>query len=154
MFATRDWGDMSLFMKIVGNPFMKTILRSPLYPLMGKNVAVISVTGKRSGKVYSLPVNFQRDGEDVWIVSRRNRTWWKNLRGGAKVTLRLSGRDLKANGEVFEDHRKITHYLGMFILRSPAYGKFFDVGFDAEGNPIQEDLESAAESRVIIRVVL
>jgi len=145
---------MSVFMEIIGNPFMKAVLGSPFHPLMSKNVALISVTGKTSGKVYTLPVNYQRDGNEIWNVSMRDRTWWKNLRDGAKVVLRLAGKEMEADGEVFEGKPEISQHLKEFIHRSPAYGKYLHVGLDAKGAPLQEDVERAAESRVMVRVML
>lgn len=145
---------MSFFMRVVGNPFMKAILRSPLHPMMSKSVAVLSVSGMKSGKVYTFPVNYQRDGDEVWIMSMRSRTWWKNLRGGAKVIVRLMGRDFNAWGEVYEELQDVTHHLRDFILRSPAYGKYLKVSIDSDGRPNPEDLTKAAESRVIARITL
>jgi hypothetical protein len=145
---------MSFFMKMIGNPFMKIILRSPLHPIMSKSIAILCVTGVRSGRIYTFPVNYQRDGNDLWIVSMRNRTWWKNLRRGATVTLCLAGKEFEALGEVFEDHQDVARYLKMFILRSPVYARTLKVRFDSEGNPVQEDVERAAEARVMVRIAL
>ena len=145
---------MSFFMRVVGNPFMKAILRSPLHPMMSKSVAVLSVSGKKSGKVYTFPVNYQRDGDEVWIMSMRSRTWWKNLRSGAKVIIRLMGIDFNAWGEVYEELQDVTHHLRDFILRSPAYGNYLKVSMDSVGNPNSGDITKAAESRVMIRIIL
>jgi deazaflavin-dependent oxidoreductase (nitroreductase family) len=145
---------MSFFMKVIGNPFMKAILRSPFHAIMSKSVAVLTVTGKKSGKVYTFPVNYQRDGDDIWVVSMRDRTWWKNLRGGAKVTIRLAGREMKAHGEVFEEPQDVAQLLREFILRSPTYGRFLNVELDEEGLPVQGDIVAAAESRVMVRIKL
>lgn len=63
----------------IGNPFMKTILRSPLHGLVSENVILITFTGRKSGKTYTTPVNYVRDGEALIILSHDDRTWWKNL---------------------------------------------------------------------------
>jgi deazaflavin-dependent oxidoreductase (nitroreductase family) len=145
---------MSFFMKVIGNPFMKAILRSPLHAIMSESVAILTVTGKKSGKVYTFPVNYQRDGDEIWVVSMRDRTWWKNLRGGAKTIIRLAGREMKAHGEVFEESQDVTQLLRKFILRSPTYGKYLNVEFDKDGQPVQSDIVAAAESRVMVRINL
>jgi deazaflavin-dependent oxidoreductase (nitroreductase family) len=145
---------MSLFMKVIGNPFMKAILRSPFHAIMSRSVAIITVTGKKSGKVYTFPVNYQRDGDEIWVVSMRDRTWWRNLRGGAKVIVRLAGREMKAHGEVFEESQDVAQLLRKFILGSPAYGRFLNVELDEEGHPVQDDVVAAAESRVMVRINL
>ncbi len=145
---------MPFFMKVIGNPFMTAILRSPFHVIMSKSVALLSITGRKSGRVYILPVNYQRDGDEIWIVSMRDRTWWKNLRGGAKVLVRLAGRDYKAWGEVYEKTQEVSQQLRLLILLSPAYGKYLKIGLDPEGNPIQPDVDQAAESRVMVKLAL
>jgi len=107
-------------MKNIGNPVVKMILQSPLHPLMSESTAVIFVTGKKSGKTYSFPVNYLRTDKTIWITSMRDRSWWKNLRGGAKVSLHLAGRDYEGQGEVFENTSEVEKYLTEYLLLRPA----------------------------------
>ena len=86
------------------NAFVKLLLRSPLHGLLG-NVMLITVTGRRSGRAITTPVNFVREGDDVLVTSDRRRTWWRNLRGGAPVTVRLKGSDRSGRAEVAADDR-------------------------------------------------
>jgi len=144
----------AVLMNMIGNPFMKAILRSPFHPILSKSTALLSIKGRKSGKVYTFPVNYQREGNEVWVISMRDRTWWKNLRGGGQVALRLEGIEYKGEGEVFEECQEVAQQLDPFIRRSPAYGKYLKVGFDSDGNPNLGDLIKAAESRVMIRFKL
>jgi len=84
----------------LANPAMRVILRSPLHALVSGSTMLVTVTGRRSGQTYTTPVNYVREGDTVTVFSWRDRTWWRNLRGGAPVTLRLRGRDLRGTGEV------------------------------------------------------
>jgi hypothetical protein len=143
---------MSFFMKVIGNPFMKVILRSPFHAVMSKSIAILSITGKKSGRVYTLPVNYQRDGDEIWIVSNRDRTWWRNLRCGAKVLVCLAGRDYEAWGEVYEEAQEVSQQLRLLILLSPTYGRVLKIGLDPEGNPVRADVDKAAKSRVMVKL--
>ncbi|MFL7868219.1 MAG: nitroreductase/quinone reductase family protein, partial [Anaerolineales bacterium] len=71
---------------MTGNDFVKFFLRTPLYVFMGDTM-LITVTGRKTGKKYTTPVGFYRDGDSLWIISSRDRTWWRNLQGGAQVEL-------------------------------------------------------------------
>ena len=84
----------------LANPAMRVILRSPLHALVSGSTMLVTVTGRRSGQTYTTPVNYVREGDTVTVFSWCDRTWWRNLRGGAPVTLRLRGRDLRGTGEV------------------------------------------------------
>jgi hypothetical protein len=63
---------------------------------VSKNFTVVTYTGRRSGRVVSLPVSYQRDGSTVTIqVSLPERkTWWRNFTGdGGPLSLNLDGAD-------------------------------------------------------------
>ena len=64
---------------------------------------LITFTGRVSGKSYTTPVNYLLIGDVLYVVSMRGRTWWRNLRGGGSVTLRLNGEKVHGWGEVVED---------------------------------------------------
>lgn len=75
------------------NSMMKWLLRSPLHGLISKNIMLLTYTGRKSGKVYTVPVNYVRQSDHLSVVSYRHRTWWRNLRGGAPVTLLIQGQE-------------------------------------------------------------
>lgn len=138
----------------IGNPFMKAILRSPLHGLVSKSTLLITVKGRKSGKLYTTPVNYLREGDAVTVVSARNRTWWRNLRGGAQVTLRMRGQDVKGQGHVVEDTQGVTEGLMDLLAKVPAYARYYKVTRDANGQLNAEDVARAAETRVIVRIDL
>ncbi len=135
------------------NSMMAWLLRSPLHGLLSKNFMLITVTGRKSGKSLTTPVNYVRDGADLLIVSWRDRTWWKNLRGGAPVTLRLQGRDHIGFGIPIEDAESVAKNLLVLIRQSPAYQKHFAINLTPDGQPTDpEALMQLAQPRVIVRV--
>ncbi|MCW2651216.1 MAG: hypothetical protein JWR32_2192 [Mycobacterium sp.] len=81
--------------------------RSPLWDrLVGGNMAMLSYTGRRSGRTVSLPVGYRRSGNEVTIgVSMPDaKTWWRNFLGeGAPLTLQLDGRDVPGHGVAQRD---------------------------------------------------
>jgi hypothetical protein len=92
-------GVLGLLNKIA-NPAMRMVLRSPLHGLVSGSTMLVTVKGRKSGKAYTTPVNYVREGDSITIFSLRSRTWWRNLRGGAPIALRVRGRDLRGSGEV------------------------------------------------------
>jgi deazaflavin-dependent oxidoreductase (nitroreductase family) len=83
----------------IGDRTMKLLLRSPLHGLGSGSFMLVTFSGRRSGRVYTIPVNYVRDGDVLLVVSYRHRTWWRNLRRGAPVTVRVKGEDLTCVGE-------------------------------------------------------
>ena len=137
---------------VISNFFMKTIVNSPLHPLLGSRFAVITFEGRKTGKLYSTPINVTRDGDAFTAVSLRNRNWWRNLRGGRQAELRVSGRQYTVRGEVSEDHGAVVDGLTRYFKQNPGYARYFGVRLAPNGEPVSEDLERAADERVMIRL--
>jgi deazaflavin-dependent oxidoreductase (nitroreductase family) len=133
------------------NPLLTIVLRSPLHPLLSDNMLVITYTGRKSGKVYHTPVNYMRDGDRLLTSSYRSRTWWRNLRGVAPVSLRLQGREIQASGEALEDEAAVAEALSAYLSRVPGWAKYFKVRLDANGQLDRNDLTHAAKERVMIQ---
>ena len=87
---------MRAVMNRLANPFVALLLRSPLHGLLGGSVALITVTGRKSGRRYTTPVQFVRRGATLYVTSRPERRWWRNLRDEAPVALQLGGRRVNA----------------------------------------------------------
>jgi len=76
------------------NPVVKALLRSPLHRIASGSTALITVTGRRSGRSYTFPVSYRREGDVVRIVVGwpESKVWWRNLTGeGAPVKIALAG---------------------------------------------------------------
>ena len=134
-----------------GNVLFSTILRSPLHGLASKSFMLVSVTGRKSGKVYTTPVNYHQFGDALRVVSERKRTWWRNLRGeSAKATLRLQGKDMRATARVIEEEQEVAQALVDYLSRSPQNTRYFGVKTGPDGRPGEEDIRLAAKDKVII----
>jgi deazaflavin-dependent oxidoreductase (nitroreductase family) len=145
---------INLMLVKIYTPIVKSILRSPLHGLLSKHTLLITFTGQKSGKAYTTPVGYIRNGDGITVFSRRHSTWWRNLRGGAPVTVRVKGQDLKAIGESIEDKKAVAAGLLAYTQKLPHYAKFFMVTLDPDGQPNPAEVARAAQNRVMIRVQL
>ncbi len=135
------------------NPIMIALLRSPLHSLVDKQTMVITVTGRKSGKRYTFPVSYIRDGETLLVISQKDRTWWKNLRNGAQVTVFLQGHALQARGETLTDTGMAANILLQILRQVPAYQRLLHLPLDATGQPENpEALTRLAQDHVIVRM--
>ena len=135
------------------NQTMKLILRSPVHGMVSKSVLLITFTGRKRGKTYTTPADYSQDGDQVYIFTHAN--WWKNLRGGAPVTLRIRGQEFKGLAEpVAEDKGAVAAGLSQHLHKVPSDAKYYGVTFDEGGNPRAEEVEKAAQTVVMIRTLL
>jgi hypothetical protein len=75
------------------NPVVRGLLRSPAHGLLSGHLALLTVTGRRSGRTFTFPVGYERDGDRVtigvdWPERKR---WWRNLSDAAPVEIWLAG---------------------------------------------------------------
>ena len=145
------------FMNRIANPFVRFILRSPFHRLMSGAVLLISYRGRKSGRTYTLPVNYVLDGKTIYMVPGMpdTKTWWRNLRGGAEVTLTLDGKSVGGSAAVLQGTGEATlKALGCYWRRFPAFAQQHGVRMQADGSCNPQDLQKAAASTRVVKVEL
>jgi hypothetical protein len=50
------------------NPALQLLLRSPIHRLASRRLALITYTGRRSGREYTIPVLYRDKGDEVTIA--------------------------------------------------------------------------------------
>jgi hypothetical protein len=74
------------------NVMVRALLRSPLHWTMSRNTMLLAVTGRKTQRVYQVPVSYSVDGPD--LVGFTDAPWWKHL----ARHLRVVPRDAKYHG--------------------------------------------------------
>lgn len=135
------------------NNAVKFILRSPVHGMFSKAYLLITFTGRKSGRTYTTPVGYSRRGDELTIFTHAS--WWKNLSGGAPVTLQIAGRERQGIATpVAEDKRAVAEGLAAHLRLAPRDARYYAVTFDERGNPDPDQVRKAAQSAVMIRVRL
>ena len=135
---------------MTGNDFVSFMLRTPFNVFLG-NTMLITVTGCKTGKKYSTPVGFYRDGDWLWVLTRRDRTWWRNLKHGAEVSLLLKGKAVEAFGEVELDEKTVEAHMLDYIRRVPMAAKSLEIQMEKK-MPNQADVNRAARHRLFVKI--
>lgn len=139
---------------LIGNPMLKWLLRSPWHAAASNEVLLITVTGRKTGKRYTTPVNYVRDGEVLSVLSHAHRTWWRNLRGGAPVTIVLQGKTIKTIATVYEDKTEVLDLFTQHLQVAPKYATIFGIEMDSDGQPVPAAVEAASANKVMIEIEL
>ena len=135
---------------MTGNDFVTFFLRTPLYVFMG-NTMLITVTGCKTGRKYSTPVGYYPEGDSLWVMTNRDRTWWRNVEKGAAVTLLLKGRTVRAFAEAEMDENAVESHLLDYIQQIPMAAK--PLGIRMENRiPNSEDVARVARGRLFVKV--
>jgi deazaflavin-dependent oxidoreductase (nitroreductase family) len=132
---------------------MKFMLRSPMHGMVSKTLLLITFTGRKSEKTYTTPVSYSQ--EDGLVTFFTHADWWKNLRSGMPVKLRLRGREFQGMPEpVAEDKEAVAAGLAAHLRKVPSDARYYGVSFDDHGNPNPEEVAQAVQNVVMIRIRL
>ncbi len=127
-------------------------MRTPLVQrLAGKTFALMTVTGAKTGRRYTTPVQYlTHDGEFV-VLSQRMRTWWRNIRTRAEVEMRIEGRSVHGLGRIASDD-EARAVLAACLQKQPRVAKFYGLEPDDSGTFRDEALAGLLD-RVAVIVV-
>ncbi len=77
----------------LANPVVRALLRSPFHRLLSGALVLVTYRGRRSGRYFTIPVMYAQDDQRLitFVGSASTKQWWRNLRHGAPVEVRLRG---------------------------------------------------------------
>ncbi len=123
------------------------LLRRNWMGSMGDELMVITVTGRKSGRSYSTPIGFVRDGDGYAAVSRGSQ-WVRNATTAPEVTLEIKGRPIKARATRVTDPVEQARLVDLYRdQRRKNFATYFGVPIDAEA----ESVRSALAARELVR---
>src|SRR5215207_998268 len=136
------------------NPFVCMMLRSPLHRILSNSVLLLTFTGRKTGKLYTIPVGYTPEGDTLTLFS--SKSWFKNLRGGRPVVVHLQGQGRTGRAEVIEEHAAVLdaaeHLVAEYGLKEA--GSRIGLALDISPPPSPGELALAMEGHVVIRIIL
>jgi hypothetical protein len=137
------------------NPIFVAIGRTPLlHWLQSPFLIVVTVTGRRTGRRYTIPLGYQIYGDRiVTLVSKaRRKNWWRNYIDPAPVEIVLRGRTIAAEGEVLApDGEDFRNYAERTFRRLPWLGPQFGVTYDRSTGLSDEQVAHLGREAAIVR---
>jgi hypothetical protein len=118
---------------------------------------LITVTGRRSGRVYTIPVGYQRDGDTlVVLVSKPSRKqWWRNFRDARPIGVLLRGRTTHGRAIVVPPVSPAFRVeIERSLHRVPGLGRQFGIAYDRRTGLTDAQLDVVANAAVVVRIEL
>lgn len=76
------------------------LLRRRLFPWLSKQCLVITTTGRKSGRQFSVPIGYARDGESYLTFNAGGKAnWYQNALANPRVALVIDGHAVAAQAE-------------------------------------------------------
>ena len=136
---------------MTGNDFMSWILRSPFHGMLSDGMMLITITGRKTGKKYTTPVGYYRENGYLWVITSRDRTWWKNLQGGANVDLLLKRKPIAATADRDLDEKAVEARIYEYLRHVPQAAKPMKIHME-DGKPNPQDIANTAKDRLFVRI--
>jgi len=133
------------------------LLRSPLHWALSPGLMLITVTGRRTGCRYSIPVGYQRQGDSIRVlVSKPDRKqWWRNFREPAEVELRVRGKLLRGRARVVpSDTQEFREAMTETLRRLPFLGRQFGISSPRGSVLTDAQWRTLAAEAVLVAIAL
>jgi deazaflavin-dependent oxidoreductase (nitroreductase family) len=126
------------------NPLLVALLRSPLHRLASKRLMLLTITGHKSGRTYTLPVGRHETPDGTFVLSAGG-NWRHNLRGGAEVRVTLDRRERTAYATLEEDSIRAAEVFKGLLDRAGA--RAVGVKVNVTHSPTPEEIKPALANR-------
>ena len=136
-----------------GNDFIDWVLRSPFHGMLSNGMMLITITGRKSGKTFTTPVGYYEENGALWVLTSRDRTWWKNLQGGAKVDLLLKRKPVQGFADTDLDENSVEARMAEYLRHVPQAAKPMKVRIE-NGKPNPRDVANIAKDRLFVKIKL
>jgi hypothetical protein len=138
--------------KIV-NPVLRAILASPLHGIANKGLLVLHVRGRRTGKVYDVPVG--RHELDGQLLTYGGGRWRVNLRGGAELQVTVDGRRRQAHAELEEDPERVAEVFHRLLTDlGPKKANRVGLSVNVDRAPTLDEVREGTRGRAIVLLTL
>jgi len=139
------------------NPLVAWLLRSPLHRLLDGGLMLITVTGRRSGRRYTIPVGYQRDGDvlHVLVSKARRKQWWRNYREPAPVEVQLRGERWRGTARVVAVESDLFRdVVAATLRRLPLLGSQLGIAYDAKRGLSDEQRQVVMAEAALVEIAL
>lgn len=126
-------------MRVINVP-MRMVLGLPFSTPLSRQLMLLFITGRKTGKRYIQPVSYVPDGDT--LLTPGGGKWTLNLREGQPVRLRLRGRDVSATPEIIGDAAEVERLLRTMVSANSSVASFVPVV--GPGGQIDRDRVEAA----------
>jgi hypothetical protein len=135
------------------NPVMRLLLRSPFHRLASRQFMLLTVTGRKTGRIYTVPVG--RHQSDGTIVVYAAGGWRENLRGGAPVRVVIDGVEHAGYAELEEDPDRVAQaYKTRLDELGVGEARVLGLKVSGERSPTAEEIKPAVAERAIATIRL
>ncbi|MCV6984980.1 hypothetical protein H7H78_05830 [Mycobacterium shinjukuense] len=136
------------------NPTLRFMLGTPLAGPLGRQLMVLSFTGRKTGRRFSLPVSAHVIDNDLYALASAG--WKHNFRGGAPAWVVYDGKKIAMSGELIQDRDVLSD---LYLRCAQSYGakraqRMMGLKFRDKRIPTREEFGEAVDRLKLAAVKL
>ena len=128
--------------RVVNVP-MRAVLGLPFATPLGRNLMLVFLTGRKTGRLYRQPISYVRDGDT--LLTPGGGKWKLNLVDGRPERIRLRGSDIRARPDIVSDVDEVDRLLTVMAERSRMAARFVAIPRTPDGHFDRTRLQAAVD---------
>lgn len=136
---------------VIVNPIVRWLLRSPIHHFWSASLMLMTFRGRNSQREFTTPVRYIRVGDTVRCFTSSENQWWRNMRGGAEVLLRIEGEEKRYRATAIEnDPAQVREWLQYYLGKFPQDAAYHDIRLNKDKSLVAEDLDAASKNAIMV----
>src|ERR1700752_3273108 len=136
------------------NPALKMLLGTPLAGPARKQMMVVSFTGRKTGRPYSIPLSAHVIDNQLYALT--GASWKQNFRGGAAAEVVYDGKTTAMRGELIRDRAIVSD---LYLRCAQSYGvqraqRMMGLKFRDQRGPTLDEFAEAVDRMHLVAVRL
>lgn len=128
-------------------------LRTPgLQRWIGRSTALLTFRGRRSDRLFTIPVSYARDRDRVLVSGHVRRQWWRNLYDHPDVHVRLAGVEHHGRARVLHGLEALDAYL-TYLRVQPRIARAAGIDLH-DGDPDAQQSQAELADAVVVAIDL
>ena len=114
------------------------LLRRGWMGKMDDFVMIITTTGRKSGKKFTTPIAYQRDGENIIAVNPGNSNWLHNVAASGEAVLEIKRQVIPVSGVVVKEAQERQRIFDLYRQNPATFERLFKVPASAAETELQQ----------------
>jgi deazaflavin-dependent oxidoreductase (nitroreductase family) len=145
-----DWSKMKNIQKI-----HRVLYAIGLGPLIGGFIALLTTTGRKSGKKRVTPLQYEKIDADYYLGAARglNADWVRNIQSNPQVELHVGAKHVQGTAEIVTDPSRFADFIEVRLERHPRLiGLIMEKAHGLPKHPSRAQLEEMAKTEAFVIV--
>jgi deazaflavin-dependent oxidoreductase (nitroreductase family) len=114
----------------------------------GNYIMVLTTSGRKTGKKWSVPIGYLRLNDDIIAINHKGiSNWYRNLKANGQALLEIKGEKIQATAHIVSDNGESQALFNAFLKEPVLFERLMRISPDAP----QADLDKTCKNKTFVR---